>query len=244
MRSFQILQLLTDPNENKTSDSLPEIPEASALPDKVNNPVEIIPLYSDTVTDPNDDQVYEVSTDDLDELALLMSNLKSGNNYTRGGNCLPPTVNLFNQSDCLDHNSTNPQVWNSTIQLNVCNTTNTVNKEALLATLTLFCGAITPNGDDDANAYDIINYTLCLLLILMLGVLAGIVLTCRGSQENENRRSWLHQRGGDSLQQSSLIIQELEDDDHALADGDELYDDDVEQKRNSQGYSQLSMGRR
>jgi hypothetical protein len=81
-------------------------------------------------------------------------------------------------------------------------------------------------------------------LILMLGVLAGIVLTCRGSQENENRRSWLHQRGGDSLQQSSLIIQELEDDDHALADGDELYDDDVEQKRNSQGYSQLSMGRR
>jgi hypothetical protein len=262
MRSLQIMQLLKDPHankNNKTRDRLEKKLKEMAAPAALGQPNQTTFLYNNTMTGP-DEQVYRVSSNDPNELTLIVPNLISFNNFSAGGDCLDPTVNLFNRSDCLNYMAVT-EVWDSILLLDACNTntTTTINSSALFAALTAFCAAAVTPGDDDSNdeaIFDAVTLTTMLMMGILFGLVAGMCCYSRTDRTPHVSNTWLYDRGRQSEQQSRYTIEELgadgaddADDDEAMSanrdepDGsDELYGSGQNRDRNLQGYGRLSTG--
>jgi hypothetical protein len=125
-------------------------------------------LYSDTLTAP-DGQVFNAASDSENELQLLMTNLFN-NSLIAGGDCVSPTLNLFTNPNCLNHSSTNPQVWNISIILDLCNANSSVYSAALLQTLTTFCSAQSANDSSSSMKTVLIMCAIILASAICLGV--------------------------------------------------------------------------
>ncbi len=229
MRSFRIMQLLNGSQANE------------------NNSL-ALSLYNETLTG-DDGQVYEASSNNLADLSAMYFDLLS-NNFTSGGTCLSPIANLFSRSDCLTTVDNNQTVWNTTIIVDVCNAT-IANNEKLFALITNYCAAaVIPPDNDDDNPYaylSVITTTLFFMCCLLAGVIAGLYYASRNDRDHSYSpldRSWLRRRAEESEAKSSVIIEELKENEVHEPDGNEdLYDPEEAQQRNSASYARLSTGR-
>jgi hypothetical protein len=245
MRSFKIMQLL-HANETTKTEAL----EEKSLIEMPNNISRALAMYTDTLTGP-DGEVYQISSDALNELSEIMSNLAHFN-FSEGGVCLPPTVNLYNQTNCLDRNSSDPQQYNTILFLDACNYNSsiTLNSSVLLGAFSAFCSlASIPSNDDEDSYLQELFVALIYLTALLLGVAAGVYVSSKLCDRRDNQ-NWLDERYSDSVNRSNVMIQDVtatggEDDAKRLelASADdvgsaELHDGNTS-GRNRSGYSRL-----
>jgi hypothetical protein len=251
MRSFRIMQLL-HANDTKQTQSLEE---KSLIEEMPNNISRALAMYTDTLTGP-DGEVYQVSSDALSELSEIMANLANFN-FSKGGVCLPPTLNLYNQTNCLDYNNTEPQQWNTILFLDACNYNSniTLNTSVILGVFSAFCSlAPTPPSDDNQD-YDfavLSLYALLGIIALFSGLVAGLYcgnrLFSRPAFDNED---WLDRRYREGVRRSDVIIEDvtaaggaeeakqLTSDSHEDV-GSAVLHEGGDSRRNSMGYSRLS----